>query len=351
MIKARITEIPNLATPQSQGLPDLTQSRYTFNSSVFPSDLGRSDLGHYMIININVQTKNGTRDVAGNYGGLSTNLRELSKIDQLRFGSTGLNGKGGTGSTERPLIGGSGSGISTGISNALSGLINLSPIGIPGQGQVLVAIPRTTTRIAESIAMHMPTPLVFNTHNVYEEVSLTALAGKLGIRGAQLLGGAGGQRVASALGNITNAVGQAGGTIAQIAQSPINPLVEILFSTVAQRQFTFELLLAPRNEIESETIKNIIKTLRFHAAPEIGALGGLLWIPPAEFDITFFNKGAENPHLLRINTCVLERIEVDYAPTSGTYSTFRNGHPVAVRLSLGFRELEPLHKERILQGF
>jgi hypothetical protein len=47
---------------------------------------------------------------------------------------------------------------------------------------------------------------------------------------------------------------------------------------------------------------------------------------------------------------VLERVEVDYAPT-GTYATFRNGHPVAVRLSLGFRELEPVHKQRVLQGF
>ena len=55
-------------------------------------------------------------------------------------------------------------------------------------------------------------------------------------------------------------------------------------------------------------------------------------------------------NIIRINTCVLERCEVDYAP-SGVYSTFTNGHPVAVRLSLGFREIEPVHKKRILQGF
>jgi hypothetical protein len=159
------------------------------------------------------------------------------------------------------------------------------------------------------------------------------------------------QSTRSALNTVTTAAGQAAGVAAQLAQRPINPMVEILFATTAPRQFTFEVLMAPRNEKESETIKSIIKAFRFHGAPEIGGLGGLLWIPPADFDITFFNKGVENVNILRINTCVLERIEVDYAPTSGIYSTFRNGHPVAVRMSLGFRELEPLHKERINQGF
>jgi hypothetical protein len=115
----------------------------------------------------------------------------------------------------------------------------------------------------------------------------------------------------------------------------------------------FEILMAPRSETESVIMKNIIQTLRFHAAPEIGTflgVSGFTFIPPAEFDITFFNKGLENRNIPRINTCVLNRIEVDYAPT-GVYSTFRNGHPVAARLSLGFREIEILHKERIDRGF
>ena len=100
-------------------------------------------------------------------------------------------------------------------------------------------------------------------------------------------------------------------------------------------------------------MEQIIKALRYHSAPELdktSIIGGFTFVPPAEFDITFFNKGVENIHIPRISTCVLERIEVDYAPT-GVYSTFRNGYPVAARLSLGFRELEIVHKERILRGF
>jgi hypothetical protein len=148
-------------------------------------------------------------------------------------------------------------------------------------------------------------------------------------------------------------------------QSPINPAIEVFFSNTLQRQFVFEFLLAPRTEEESKNIKEIIKTLRYHAAPAVNnfggnlpdgisilgsVVGGLFWVPPAEFDISFFKDGTENTNIPRINTCVLERIEVDVTPT-GIYSTFSNGHPVATRLSLGFRELEPVHKTRVEQGF
>ena len=104
-------------------------------------------------------------------------------------------------------------------------------------------------------------------------------------------------------------------------------------------------------------MREIIKTLRFHSAPELqsftigeGALGIPTFIPPAEFDITFYNGATENLNVPRINTCVLERCEVDYAP-SGGWSTFSNGQPIAARLSLAFREIEIIHKRRVVQGF
>lgn len=313
---------------------DLAQSKYDFKFRSFPADLGMDYVGHYMVININVPTKFSTAKFgpggglylgqpAGNFTDRITPLNQVSKVDVLRYG------KNVTGGVQAP----------TGLN-----------------------IPRFTRRIAESIALHMPSPVIFNQHNVYEEISLTALAGKLGIAsvnlGAKFLAdktlGAGryATSLGQGLGKLAGAAGNAIGGTASLLQSPINPMVEILFSNTPQRQFTFEVLMAPRNEKESESIRQIVETLRFHASPELSdtTLNGLFWIPPADFDITFFNKGRENVNLIRINTCVMERIEVDYAP-AGVYSTFRNGHPVAVRLSMAFRELEPMHKQRVLQGF
>ena len=312
---------------------DLAQSTYDFKYLSFPGDLGMDDVGHYMVININVPTNADQTTPAGNYRGYFKPVEPItrSKVDTLRYGSPGSAIVNTAGSPSAPLFN----------------------------------IPRFTRRIQESIAVYTPTPLVFNSHNAYEEVSLTALAGKLtigAIQGAGFLMGAG-KALQGALGNAAKVVGTATGAavgsstvsdVLKLTGNPINPMVEILFANTPVRQFAFELLMAPRNEQESISIQSIIKTLRFHAAPEIntgGIVRGLQWIPPAEFDITFFNKGVENTNILRINTCVLERIEVDFAPSAGIFSTFRNGHPVAVRMSLGFRELEPVHKQRVLQGF
>ena len=307
---------------------DLGQSRYDFRYLVFPNDLGMDDNGHYMVININVPTKTlSPNSPAGQFTNQFSFLPgEASKVDTLRYGQGG----------------------------------SVLPVVFGGSAdRPIASIPRRTRRIAQSVALHMPTPLVFNTHNAYEEISMTALAGKLGSIGISALFAATGAatrsiqtgiNVGNAVRRIATATGQFASTASKVLQSPINPAVEILFANTLVRQFTLEVLMAPRNEQESINMKSIIKTLRFHGAPEISDVFSLFWIPPAEFDITFFNKGVENMNILRINTCVLERIEVDYAPT-GVYSTFRNGHPVAARLSMGFRELEPNHKKRILQGF
>jgi hypothetical protein len=290
----------------------LDQDRYAFNYTVFPNDLAMDDNPHYMIININVPTKgiktNGLQlgDPAGSFTGNSPNtplsifgplgfqpLNQVSKIDVLRYGG----------------------------------------LGTPGVIQTpFVSIPRNTRRIAESIVLHMPQGLIYRSDNVYENIELTSLGGKVGIQGLDRLAGA-------------------AATGSRLMQKPINPLVEILFANTLQRQFTFDLLLAPRNEEESRSIHKIYTTLKFHGSPELNPVTlGHTWIPPAEFDITFFHRGRENLKLPRINTCVLDTIVLDPSP-QGLYSTFSNGYPVAWRLGLGFRELEPVHKQRVLQGF
>ena len=313
-----VTSIANL-DPLKGTIVDSTtlgQSKYDFSYLTFPGDLGQSYMDHYMVININVPTDSN----GGLRGGLSGKLatvtpltNNFSKVDTLRFSAAG----------------------------AISGA---------AQGE-LGTLKRGTRRIAQSIALFMPSGLTFTGVNEYENISLTAIAGAIGTGAINAItslipSNLGGR----ALGTLFNTAAAVAGQVAKISGKPINPRVEILFSTTTQRQFTFEVLMAPRNEEESITIKNIIQTLRYHAAPEINPTLGLTFIPPAEFDITFFHKGVENTNIPRINTCVLERIDVDVAP-QGAYATFSNGYPVAVRMNLGFREIEMVHKLRVLQGF
>jgi hypothetical protein len=309
----------------------LGQSEYDFNYTTFPEDINNSYIGHYMVININVpvyltnafsprtayQTSDSRFRIAG-----QTLTAESSKVDALRFG----------------------------------GAENFNASGSMRPVDEFLAVPRFTRRIKESIALFMPTPIVYTTTNDYQEISLSALGtgllGQIGGFAGGLIGGERGATIGSSVGNTVEKVASRG---AMLARYPINPRVEVLFAKTNLRQFRLEFLLAPRNQKESLSAERIIRTLRYHSVPEIDSItnigsSGIAFVPPAELDITFYNKGIENAVLPRINTCVIDAIEVDYAP-QGEYATFSNGHPVAMRLGLGLREVEILHKRRVLQGF
>jgi len=300
----------------------LGQSKYDFTSRVFPDNIGTSFNRHYMIININVNDYSTQKSgaIQGPDGTIKTYERlegESSKVDVLRAQIDKTYSSNG---------------------NEL------------GRGGLFT--PRHTTRIAESICLFMPNTVSFTHNNGYTDISLTEV---LASAGSSIV-----NAMSSTVGRIGRTVSSLADTATALAGTPINPRSEVIFSNTSLRQFQYDFLFAPSTEKESETLEQIIKTLRYHAAPEMNAFGngnsvlsalqGFLWTPPSEFDITFYHNGVENTKIPRINTCVMERCDVDYAPR-GIYSTFSNGHPVAIRMILSFREVEVTSKLRILQGF
>ena len=309
----------------------LTQSKYDFTRRVFPLDLEHSDTynGHYVVININAQNNSSYSSVNGTP--VFTPTGELSKTDALRFNiDNNFKNENGT-----------------------------------ALGQSFTSRPRFTRRIVESIALYMPnSELTFTDLHEYDNISLTKFAGSVAggiakFAGSQIGGIIGafagrtiGNAISGGVGGIVDGLGNSIGAIGQIAGTPLNPKVEVLFSNTFQREFAFDFMFAPANEKESIALEQIIRTIRFHAAPELkpGAADSFFYVPPSEFDLTFFYRGYENTKIPRINTCVLTQCDVSYAP-SGVYSTFHNGHPVTARMMLRFRETEVNHKLRILQGF
>jgi len=311
-------------------LPDdytLEQTKYDFTRRVFPSDLENADTynGHYVVININAQQNSRLNTVNRQpvFNALGT---ELSKTDALRYR------------------------IDNRFTNAQDESL----------GQGIGTRPRFTRRIQESIALYMPSSeLTFTDLHEYENLSLTKFAGSVAGGVAKLAGNAIGGLVSGLRGrpgggggSIIDAVGNNIGSVGQLVGSPLNPKVEVLFSNTFQREFSFDFLFAPANEKESIALEQIIRTIRFHAAPELrpGNVESFFYVPPSEFDLTFYYRGYENTKIPRINTCVLTQCDASYAP-SGVYSTFHNGHPVSVRMMLRFRETEVTHKLRVLQGF
>jgi hypothetical protein len=279
-----------------------------------------------MVININVPTNSSGQGRGASDLQLSPILSgDFSTVDTLRFGPGGVG--------IQPFIGGA------------------------AQGEAL-SLGRGTRRIEAAIAIYIPDPMAFQHTNIYEDIKLTNIAGGAigGAAGAAiggLIGGPLGAAAGASLGgNLGGSVtGGPVGTIAQLGGKPINPRVEVLFATTSLREFQFDFLMAPASENESIAMKNIIDILRYYSHPELSpTTGGLTFIPPADFDIQFYNKGKENTAIPRINTCVLTNMDVIYAP-QGPWSTFHNGYPVMCQMVLKFRETEMLHKRRIKEGY
>ena len=222
--------------------------------------------------------------------------------------------------------------------------------GIAGKG-----LERKTEKTSVAyISLYMPETLVFTDKHDFDPVSVTEALGSVGVAGA--IAGAGGYTSGELAGRAAQQSGLFGDGIVDVSLFgegyALNPQLEILYKGSKNRQFVFSFKFAPRNQQEAEQVTSIIKTLRYHSAPEYAteANSARYFIPPSEFDIEFFIGSERNTKIPRIAQCVLENIDVNYAP-SGQYSTFVDGMPVEITMQLTFTETVILTKEDIDIGF
>ncbi len=138
-------------------------------------------------------------------------------------------------------------------------------------------------------------------------------------------------------------LGQGGGIINDLrelsSRTKTNPFRETLFESVNYRSFTFRYRFFPKSVSESRRIKDIIQLFKIHMHPELTAQK-LFYVYPSEFDIQYFYKDKENDYLHKFTRCALTDMAVDYGGEQ--FSTFQDGAPVEVGLSLTFTELESL---------
>ena len=125
---------------------------------------------------------------------------------------------------------------------------------------------------------------------------------------------------------------------------------ENLFKAIDFRTFSFEYNFFPRNPAEAQNIRNIIKMFKLHMHPEYKDSNGFLFIYPSEFDIFYYNNGKENLNLHRHTSCVLTEMNVNYTPNS-SFTSFENGMPTQINVSLTFKELSILTKKEMEDGF
>jgi len=136
-----------------------------------------------------------------------------------------------------------------------------------------------------------------------------------------------------------------------------NPRKQLLFREPISRKFEFSFNLSPRNEEESERAYQIIKRFKKYAYPTLNKTyaQGAFYNFPAEFEIEYqtvneSGEVVENDWINRIGRCALREINVDYA-SSGSFSTFKNGAPTNMLLSMTFEEMSLLDSNLVEQGY
>jgi len=177
------------------------------------------------------------------------------------------------------------------------------------------------------------------------------------ISGAAAAGGAMGGIAVAAAGAAATKLGLGGaGDAADAALKvaggvAINQNKIVLFTGVPFRDHTFSWKLSPKNRQESDTIRDIIRMMRFYSHPEFVA-GGLFFKYPEYFQIKFNHP----EYLFDLRPSVCTDIKVNYHSQGyAGYVRDANGGgipaPVEIELSLTFKETEIITKNSLDGGF
>lgn len=115
-----------------------------------------------------------------------------------------------------------------------------------------------------------------------------------------------------------------------------NPFQVVLFKAPEFRSHQFSWKLVPRNVQESEAIRALIETFRFHAHPGISSTSGVFFSYPEILEI---NLRPSDKYLYKFKPCVVESVSANFAPNSPSF--YRStGAPTAVNFTIKLQEIE-----------
>jgi hypothetical protein len=384
---------------------DAVGGNFKQNSLKYPMDVGSADKGHYMIFfvreqketqfsssyrsgqvfdsnsekaiqdqlsrGISVADRISRSQVKNSFAdkinrSLENGIAKVNTVLYEKFGSTGRSISGGISSffQQRSFSIGE-QRINDNITSSIQRITDKTPFGFINKTQLT----------SESIALYMPDTIQFDSRQSYDGLSpgkellgqaLVALpglvetykagGGKAALEAIKKTGAlqALGERV---LGGATGATDTTRLGVFGVTGRVVNPMLELIYNSPDFRQFQFEFFFWPRDEREALEVQKIIDRFRFHQAPELEKISGKqsgLLIPPSEFDIQFYYAGRQNPNIPPIASCVLESLQVNYAPRG--WSAYevpgennpdlgRTGMPVGIQLTLQFRETTYITKE------
>jgi hypothetical protein len=353
--------IRNDSAKQSSSPAD---NKFNINTLVYPSDLGGSDLKHYVEFQINVRGKSEFNKDARLFEVKRQSDASLTEKELQTAVTTGAGLAGaaiGYGITKKiqGLFGRTGGAPTSTGNRQQSTTVNVigAAAGAAAAATVVNAStllkPDTLFRISDVIALYMDGPPTVKYGMNYANKELGTFAGILANAAGIVTGKTTGEAATAtglALAKIPSAFGSvdAAALVGASAKVALNPFKEVLFESVDFRAFAFKYKFLPKSPEEVRQVKSIIELFKFHMHPEISE-GKLFFIYPSEFQITYYYGTEKNTYFHKMASCVLESMDVSYGGEQ--FSSFRGGEPTEINLSLTFRETEILTKKMIKEGY
>lgn len=336
----------------------------------YPENLGSSEEPHYVTFEINIRGK--TSQAQNNPGKIRFEVQKNSQTSaHADLSSTVLRGAGSVASGV--AAGAAVTGVARNVSKAIAKTGAVSSraktamavggavVGAAAGAAVGSAVmfgdlmkPDKVYRITDHIALQIDGPPSVKYSMQYANKDLGSLIGMLSgaaFENQKLMGGLSSmaQTVGAQLAKLPGAFG-AGDVSAAISKGAgvsLNPFKEVIFEAVDFRSFQFKYKFLPKSSEESRNVRKIVELFRYHMHPELHS-SKLFFIYPAEFQITYWYKGSENPFLFKFRPVVLESMDVNYG--GETFSSFKDGAPTEVNLTLLFRETEVITKNLLDSG-
>ena len=347
-------------------------SKYDLKSLSYPKDIMSYEYGGNFVvfyINVAVDSKLFNDKTVKTVADIPPRDRGALIAQNERLYSDPTSGKSkalfGAANATGAILAGGGAGALAGLALGKKGsagavvgaTANAAPglIGVGAAATQAASVTRAQKRLQTAIALHIPNQLSIRYSANWGEEEM------FGVQAAQ----AGGEAILKALqgGGLKNLGNDAAGIVGAMGLRndkqgaaasaafglAANPKKEQVFKNVDFRTFQFDYQFFPRDNVEARHVLDIINTFKYHMYPEFKDANQFLYIYPSEFDISYYQNGEENRNLHKHTSCVLTELNVNYTP-NGQFNTFADGMPTQINVTMSFKELSLLDKDKVKAG-
>jgi len=324
----------------------MKENPYSYGTVYYPNETANLGEGHFVIFDVIMHNSSKFKNTSFNNSKINTNVANATdEFTQSPPGKSVAAIKAGQLAEKR-------------VFGVKSGLNEKTPTHSFISDSIILYMPAESLKFGYGATYDMPSTGIAGLigqaiGNFKDTKGISEKLKSLGPVGAEALGQIGRKALFGAA-SLLPGFEQAEAAYDKAFGQAVNPQKEVVFQSVPFRNFEFPFEFAPKNPKEKDSMHKIINMFKFHMMPEYQGTSKGYFNTPSEFQITYMYREDRNTYLPRVSRCVLENLDVDYAP-EGVISSFipdeGGAAPTLSTMKLSFTETEIMTKERISDGF